>query len=285
MKILFFDMEFANGKVPGSIYSFGYVLTDAKFRLKHPQTDILMNPECAFNDYVRKNILAYPLATVKSASTFPAYYKRLKKLLAGSSLAVGFAVGNDTAALRHACERYGLKPPAFQCLDMERLCKKLGDHKEAHGLSGYVEAWCEQTPSNQHRSDGDALATMMLFRAVCEQKKIDPRKIAKLFADCMVPSLPPEEKKKKGAETEEPSADKKEGRRNGHAAAQTEPAKKPYRRRRRRRRPGNAAGGQTAPKAQPSGETKQTNPPRTTSKNARSEKPNAAGRQSKNKTE
>ena len=26
MKLLFFDMEFANGKVPGSIYSFGYTL-------------------------------------------------------------------------------------------------------------------------------------------------------------------------------------------------------------------------------------------------------------------
>ena len=26
MKIVFFDMEFANGKVPGSIYSFGFTL-------------------------------------------------------------------------------------------------------------------------------------------------------------------------------------------------------------------------------------------------------------------
>ena len=240
MKILFFDMEFANGKVPGSIYSFGYVLTDSKFRLVHPQTDILMNPECVFNDYVRKNILAYSLSTVKSASTFPAYYKRLKKLLTGADLAVGFSVGNDTAALRHACARYGLKPPVFACLDMERLCKKFPEHKEAHGLSGCVEAWCKTMPENQHRSDGDAYATMMLFRAICEAKELEPKKIAKQFADCMIPSVPPEEKKKKKEEPQaqnQPEA-KPHTRKNQARDNANETAKKPHRRRRRRRRSG-----------------------------------------------
>ena len=245
MKILFFDMEFANGKVPGSIYSFGYVLTDAKFRLKHPQTDILMNPECAFNDYVRKNILAYSLSTVKSASTFPAYYKRLKKLLTGADLAVGFAPQNDTGALRHACERYNLKPPVFLCLDMERLCKKFADHKEAHGLSGCVEAWCKKIPSNQHRSDGDAYATMMLFRAVCEQKELEPKKLAKQFADCMIPSVPPEPKKK------EAPAGKQPGKAQQEQTTKNGPQRKRYRRR-RRRRPGNAQA-QTAQKPQATG--------------------------------
>ena len=247
MKILFFDMEFANGKVPGSIYSFGYVLTDAKFRLKHPQTDILMNPECAFNDYVRKNILVYSLSTVKSASTFPAYYKRLKKLLCGADLAVGFAAQNDTSALRHACERYGLKPLSFLCLDMERLCKKFPDHKGAHGLSGCVEAWCRETPANQHRSDGDALATMMLFRAVCEAKKLEPKKVAKQFADCVIPSLPPEPKKKKG-EQEEP-ADKKTNARKKPTNENGETAKKHYRRRRRSKKPGTATNAVQTPRA------------------------------------
>lgn len=262
MKILFFDMEFANGKVPGSVYSFGYVLTDAKFRLKHPQTDILMNPECVFNDYVRKNILAYSLSTVKSASNFPAYYKRLKKLLCGADLAVGFAAGNDTAALRHACERYGLKPLSFSCLDMERLCKKYPDHKEAHGLSGCVEAWCRETPANQHRSDGDALATMMLFRAVCEQKGLEPKKIAKQFADCMIPSIPPEPKQKK-----EEQAPEKQNPQRKQAAKSGEPTKKPHRRRRRRRKPAAA------------------NAPQATAQPKRTEKPNATEKRKPNKTE
>ena len=234
MKILFFDMEFANGKVPGSIYSFGYVMTNAKFRLLQPQTDILMNPECTFNDYVRKNILAYSMSTVLAASTFPAYYKRLKKLLSGVDLAVGFAVGNDTAALRHACERYGLKPPVFACLDMERLCKHFPEHPGAHGLSGCVEAWCNTSPAHQHRSDGDALATMMLFRAVCEQKNLEPKKIAKQFADCMISSIPPEPKEKG-----EPQPEKQQPKRKrAGIAAQTTTGQTPRRRRRRRRRSG-----------------------------------------------
>ena len=30
MKIVFFDMEFANGKIPGSVYSLGYVQTNGR---------------------------------------------------------------------------------------------------------------------------------------------------------------------------------------------------------------------------------------------------------------
>ena len=246
MKILFFDMEFANGKIPGSIYSFGYVQTNDKFVLTQPQTDLLMNPECNFNDYVRKNILAYPMKTVKEASTFPAYYKRLKKLLCRADLAVGFAVGNDTVALLRDCERYGLKPPVFKCLDMERLCKKFSDHKEAHGLSGCVEAWCGKIPENQHRSDGDAYATMLLLRAVCEAKSLSPKAIAKLFSDCMIPSVPPEPKKKKGEEVSEQSEPRK-GNGNRKKTISTDGSKTPLsaspRRKRRRRRRGHGGHG------------------------------------------
>ena len=242
MKILFFDMEFANGKIPGSIYSFGYVQTNAKFALTQPQTDILMNPECNFNDYVRKNILAYPMSVVKKASTFPAYHKRLKKLLCRSDLAVGFAVGNDTAALRHDCERYRLKAPVFQCLDLERLCKKFSDHKEAHGLSGCVEAWCGKIPEHQHRSDGDAYATMLLFRAVCEAKGLTPKTIAKQFPDCMIPSVPPEPKKRKDEEEtaseqtgKQPSQGKKKPQKRSGENARPDGSHRKRRRRRRRR--------------------------------------------------
>ena len=244
MKILFFDMEFANGKIQGSIYSFGYVQTNGKFRLTQPQTDILMNPECRFNDYVRKNILAYPMNVVEEASTFPAYYKRLKKLLCRADLAVGFAVGNDTAALLHDCERYGLKPPVFKCLDMERLCKKFPDHREARGLSGCVEAWCGKIPEHQHRSDGDAYATMLLFRAVCEAKGLAPKTVAKLFSDCMIPSVPPAPKK---GEESAPEPQKQQRRPRagnnpqtaGQPTAQAAGTARRKRRRRRRRSGGN----------------------------------------------
>lgn len=202
MKILFFDMEFANGKIPGSVYSFGYVRTDRKFRLTEPQTDLLINPDCEWNDYVRRNILAYQMSTVKQASLFPAYYKRMKKLLCKSDLVVGFAVKNDTTALRKACERYGLKPLSFRCLDLERVCRSLRDYPQAHGLDGYVHAYTGIDPANRHRSDGDAYATMLLLKGICEKHGVDVRDVAKIYAAAFTDSLPQEmQEGKKGKRT------------------------------------------------------------------------------------
>ena len=202
MKILFFDMEFANGKIPGSVYSFGYVRTDRKFRLTEPQTDLLINPDCEWNDYVRRNILAYQMSTVKQASLFPAYYKRMKKLLCKSDLVVGFAVKNDTTALRKACERYGLKPLSFRCLDLERVCRSLRDYPQAHGLDGYVRAYTGIDPANRHRSDGDAYATMLLLKGICEKHGVDVRDVAKIYAAAFTDSLPKEmQEGKKGKRT------------------------------------------------------------------------------------
>ncbi len=195
MKILFFDMEFANGKIPGSVYSFGYVVTNGGFKLIEPQTDLLINPDCKWNDYVQRHILAYSMATVQSASVFSAYYKRIKKLIEKADLVVGFAVKNDTTALRRACERYELAPIAFRCLDLEKVCKILADYPEAHGLDGYVRAYTGIDPSNRHRSDGDAYATMMLLRAICEKHGIEAKEIKKMFASALVDSMQMPEKK------------------------------------------------------------------------------------------
>lgn len=197
MKIVFFDMEFANGRVAGSVYSLGYVKTNERFELTEPQTDLLINPDCEWNAYVRSHILAYSMSTVKQASLFPAYYKRLKRLLCGADLVVGFAVKNDTLALEKACKRYGLKPLTFQCLDMERLCRVLRDYPQAHGLAGYVRAYCGIEPDNQHRSDGDAYATMMLLREICRRRALSPKKIKKEFSSCILPSISPTSKKVK----------------------------------------------------------------------------------------
>ena len=212
MKILFFDMEFANGKIPGSVYSLGYVQTNHKFQLTEPQTDLLMNPDCVWNDYVRTRILAYPMKTVKAAALFPSYYKRIKRLLTKADLVVGFSVKNDTTALFRACERYGLKPLTFQCLDMERMCKQLGDHPQANGLSGYVKAYCKLDPDNQHRSDADAYATMLLLKEICRLHEISPKKIAKAYARCFVTSVAPapeKVRKKKKQQQEEVSEKEK----------------------------------------------------------------------------
>ena len=189
MKFLFFDMEFANGKVPGSIYSIGYLMTDENFEIIHPQTDLLIDPDSTWNDYVAKNILAYPMETVEAAPKFPEVYEELKALFEEADIAVGFSVSNDTRALKKDCERYGLSPISFFHFDTERLCRLMEEHKNAHGLSGCVRAWCGIDPENQHRSDGDAYATMLLMRAVCEAKHVDPEMMVDAYPECVGESV------------------------------------------------------------------------------------------------
>ncbi len=184
MKILFFDMEFANGQVPGSIYSIGYLVTNESFEIIVPQTDLLMSPECHWNEYVEKNILAYPKEEVENAPPFPVHYDFLKGLFEEVELAVGFSVSNDVRALRRACARYALPPIDFKYFDTEKLCKLSEEHKEAHGLGGYVLAWCGEEPDNRHRSDGDAYATMLLLQAICRAKHVDPPMMLEAYPEC-----------------------------------------------------------------------------------------------------
>ena len=185
MRFLFFDMEFANGQIPGSIYSIGYLMTDESFQVLLPLRDELINPDCVWNEYVEQNILAYPKEEVEKAPAFPERYASLKALFEQADVAVGFAVSNDTRALKRACERYDLPPIVLKSFDVERLCRMMEEHKEAHGLGGYVRAWCGEEPDHRHRSDGDAYATMLLLRAICEHLHVDAEMMVKAYPECV----------------------------------------------------------------------------------------------------
>ncbi len=211
LKLLFFDMEFANGKINGSVFSFGYLITDEEFNVLTAPTDICINPDCEWNEYVAKNILAYPMEAIENSPLFPECYEAIKDLFASVDIAVGFSVGNDVTALRRVCERYGLDPILYHWFDMEKLCRKLDKHKEAHGLAGYVTAWCGEVPENQHRSDGDALATMHLMRAVCRDAHVDGEMLMIAYPECagettVVQNQP---KKSKNAQTTDKNSKKR----------------------------------------------------------------------------
>ena len=177
-------MEFANGKIPGSVFSFGYVVTDEEFNILSGPTDICINPDCEWNEYVAKNILAYPMETIEASPLFPACYEEIKVLFEEADIAVGFSVSNDVSALRRACERYDLTQVFYSWFDMEKLCRTANKHREAHGLAGCVKAWCGEAPQNQHRSDGDALATMHLMHAVCMDAHIDGEMLVMAYPEC-----------------------------------------------------------------------------------------------------
>ena len=200
LKLLFFDMEFANGKIPGSVFSFGYVVTDEEFNILSGPVDICINPDCEWNEYVAKNILAYPMETIEASPLFPACYEEIKALFDEADVAVGFSVKNDISALRKACERYELSPILYSWFDMEKLCRMADKHREAHGLAGCVTAWCGEAPENQHRSDGDALATMHLMRAICRDAHVDGEMLTIAYPECAgdtsIAQGPPKKEKK-----------------------------------------------------------------------------------------
>lgn len=197
MKILYFDMEFANGQVPGSIYSMGYLMTDENFKILIPPTDLLIAPDCVWNEYVEHKILAYPKEEVESAPLFSSVYDQIKGLFDEAEIAVGFAAGNDTRELRRDCDRYGLPQIQFPYLDLEPLCKSDGKYRFAHGLAGYVKAYCGFDPEHQHRSDGDAYATMQLFRALCRDKHATPDMMVAAYPECCGEAVPVVREKKK----------------------------------------------------------------------------------------
>ncbi|MBQ9773838.1 MAG: 3'-5' exonuclease [Clostridia bacterium] len=217
MKLLFFDMEFANGQVPGSIYSFGYLVTDEEFRILTPPTDLCINPECQWNAYVEEHILAYPKETVEASPAFPALYERIKALFNECDVAVGFAVGNDVKALRRDCARYDLPALPYRYFDMEKLCRKQDAHKDAHGLGGYYTAWCGTEAENRHRSDGDAYATMRLLQALCEHHHVDAEMMIEAYPECAGDALPVQ--KESDADKQKQPSKKKKKRRWFHRKA------------------------------------------------------------------
>ena len=186
IKLLFFDMEFANGRVVGSVYSFGYLITDENFRILTPPTDLLINPACEWNEYVETHILGYPKEVIEAAPEFPSVYDEICGLFSSVDLAVGFSLNNDIRALRADCERYALTPLEYSWLDLERLCKRLDVHREAHGLEGCFAAWCgEPIPAGRHKSDVDAHMTASLLGAICRQLHVDVTMLSVAYPTCV----------------------------------------------------------------------------------------------------
>ncbi|MBQ7408199.1 MAG: hypothetical protein IJW13_02855 [Clostridia bacterium] len=172
MNYLFFDIECANcfnGK--GKIYSFGYLITDSDFNIISPPEDILINPDCKFDPYVKKNILVYDRALIKSKPKFDQVYPIIKKLMTQKdTLCFAYGSDNDQHFLADDCERYSLKKIKAKIFDIQKLIK-LAENKNARKLSIEFEERFGNLGSGAHRSDVDAVRTMMIAKQVCYASK------------------------------------------------------------------------------------------------------------------
>ena len=170
MKYLFFDIECANsygGKA--KIYSFGYLITDENFNMLCPPEDILINPDSKFDPYVKKNILVYDRAMLKTMPKFNERYAEIKKLMmAKDTVCVGYGIDNDLKFLSDECERYELKKFKAKVYDVQKIIKAV-EQKAARKLHlEFTERFGEQE-EKPHRSDIDAVRTMMVCKNVLEK--------------------------------------------------------------------------------------------------------------------
>lgn len=189
---LFFDCECANCfDGVGKICSLGYVLTDDELNVTQSE-DIVMNPETEFDWYLfsKKNTcpLAYSKDYFRSKPNFEFFYRPLKKLFTnGTCFVIGFAVGNDVGFVNSACERYSKECIPFRAFDIEKFLEhKFGCKKKLFEWAEFLKCDCSSLSS--HKSVDDAMATMLIFKAVCEQEHMSPEQLLKEHKDLFISS-------------------------------------------------------------------------------------------------
>ena len=173
---LFFDIECANMfDGVGKICSFGYVLTDEDFNIMDSD-DVVMNPETEFDWYLfspkNKCPLAYSKDYFRSKPNFEAYYKPIKNLLEfPGRKVIGFGSKDDVGFIVSACERYGLAGINFSSWDISTI---ISQKKQMHKS---LVNWCEEykidvSGLTAHKSCDDAMMTMLVAKAFCQEQGI-----------------------------------------------------------------------------------------------------------------
>lgn len=173
MRIISFDVESCNGNPKeASLCSFGYCISDENYNILEKK-DILINP-------VSKNLtlcdskrnfgikLAYGKKEFRSAPLFCELYEEIKKLLQSCDLVLGFSIENDINYLNKACEYYSLENINFRFIDVQELDSLVNGGNQKESLEKAVKKFGVQF--TLHKSDDDALATLLLLKNICLTK-------------------------------------------------------------------------------------------------------------------
>ncbi len=176
MKYVFFDIECACVfKNVAKMCAFGYVVTDADFAVLEKE-DILMNPRGKFRLTDRKGkeglVLPYEYEDFKKYPTFPAAYRKIKRLLEDKdAIVLGHATLNDVNYLNLETKRYKLPSFRFDWHDTQFFWMNTENSYERQvGLGVMAEALgVEFTP---HRAVDDAFATMKVCEALCKREGV-----------------------------------------------------------------------------------------------------------------
>lgn len=170
MKYLFFDIECANcygGKC--KICEFGYVLTDDSFSIKEKEV-IVINPAAPFENYVIKNMLAYPEGVYRSSKKFPAFYNKIGAYVTDpDTIVIGHTIDADAKYINDDCERYNLPFFKYDFHDIKFIYSSYLGIEDEVGLEKMCDYLQIQGPKHAHRSVDDALATMAVTKEISKR--------------------------------------------------------------------------------------------------------------------
>lgn len=167
VKYLFFDTESANCRTNGNIFSFGYMIADENFNVSVAPTDIVINPHCRFDGYVKKHILAYKSAQIKSAPSFGDVYDDVCALMCDkNTICIGYGIENDVKFLNGDCLRYKKPQIVAEFYDVQKLIKQ-AFNRPFRKLSIEYQELAGESDEHAHRSDADAYFTMRVAQEIC----------------------------------------------------------------------------------------------------------------------
>ena len=189
MKYVFFDIECANcfhGN--GKICSFGYVITDEKFKVLEKK-DIPMNPHSKFHLFGHKNhpgiVLAYDEKTFNSSPDFIHFYKKIRNLLTDKHcLNFGFSVLSDAGYIKSECKRYAKEIFDYEFIDIQRIYT---DYKGLENTPALIKCAAEYGVTDSqdvHKSDEDSYFTMRVLKGLCEETGLSVKELIEKYPHC-----------------------------------------------------------------------------------------------------
>ena len=108
-------------------------------------------------------------------------YKAIKKLMtAKETVCIGYGIDNDVRFLSDDCKRYCLPLIKAKIYDVQKLIS-VTENKPARKLDVEFTERFGESEERAHRSDVDAVRTMMIAKQICERENKTPMQIYELM--------------------------------------------------------------------------------------------------------
>ena len=171
MRYLFFDLEYATSKGGNiKICEFGYVVTDEKFAVLE-RDNLIINPNIYKYEWdwrVVRTILRRDISEYESNPSFPYYYPKIEKLIAGADYIIGHSLNGDAKALNDDCQRYEKPSLNYDFYDIKSIFKEYSNTKKDTSVENMLVALGIDGEQNTHDAETDAYNTMLELKKMLD---------------------------------------------------------------------------------------------------------------------